>query len=473
MKGPAMPLDNRYLLKQRQMWFVVVEVPPSLRDKLGRRLKVSLKTRDVNVARARRYRAVADLKDRIEVAKRAPKGSLQDPIVAEAVAYRDAMELAQVVDARGPAPDADNPSIVTQTELLDSAIAERAEAMEAAGDPRWQEFMGIARGESAPLTLLVDQWLAEGSLQGRPLRPQTAAERKAAVGGLGDWMTAEGLPQTIEAVTRKVAGRYVAAISQGREPATVVKLLQGIRGYWGWLIKRGHLPEDASNPWSGQAPRKPPKDTNGLDRERAFTDAEVALLLASPPDTVMGEFMLVAALTGMRREEIGRLRVKDCADGVFVIPQGKTAAAARRVPVHPELAAMVERRVTGKGPEGFLFADLPGTDKDNRTDAIGKTFTRYRRTLGIQDGDARRSRVNFHSFRRWFTTAAINAGQPSHVVSLVVGHAEGRSGMTLGRYWQGADDPALRAVVEAVRLPNIGEAPGAASGSDAASQVAA
>jgi hypothetical protein len=64
---------------------------------------------------------------------------------------------------------------------------------------------------------------------------------------------------------------------------------------------------------------------------------------------------------------------------------------------------------------------------------------------GIQEGNGRRSRVNFHSLRRWFITTAINAGQPTHIVSLVVGHKEGRKGMTLGRYWQGADDPLLRA----------------------------
>jgi integrase len=99
-----------------------------------------------------------------------------------------------------------------------------------------------------------------------------------------------------------------------------------------------------------------------------------------------------------------------------------------------------------------LFDELRSKNTE-RTDPIGKAFARYRRELGIQEGARRRSRINFHSFRRWFITAAINANQPPHVVSLVTGHKEGRKGMTLGRYWQGADDAALRAVVEAVKLP--------------------
>ena len=63
----------------------------------------------------------------------------------------------------------------------------------------------------------------------------------------------------------------------------------------------------------------------------------------------------------------------------------------------------------------------------------------------------RRSRVNFHSFRRWFITAAIQAGQPTRVVQQVVGHR--LSGMTEGVYFGGDTMDAKRACVEAVALP--------------------
>ena len=68
---------------------------------------------------------------------------------------------------------------------------------------------------------------------------------------------------------------------------------------------------------------------------------------------------------------------------------------------------------------------------------------RHRRACGLQDGEARRSLLNFHSLRRAFITLAINAGQPPHLVSLVVGHAEGRKGMTMGRYYAGPSDEML------------------------------
>jgi hypothetical protein len=54
-----MAADNRWLVRQRQTWYAIVEVPPSLRGVLGRRIKRTLKTRDIHVARARRHKAVA------------------------------------------------------------------------------------------------------------------------------------------------------------------------------------------------------------------------------------------------------------------------------------------------------------------------------------------------------------------------------------------------------------------------------
>jgi hypothetical protein len=44
---------------------------------------------------------------------------------------------------------------------------------------------------------------------------------------------------------------------------------------------------------------------------------------------------------------------------------------------------LVERRVTGKAPDAFLFDELRAKSAE-RTGPIGKQFIRYRRALGIQ-----------------------------------------------------------------------------------------
>jgi hypothetical protein len=271
--------DNRYLIRIRQGWFVSVEVPPSLRKVLGRRLKRTLRTRDVDVARARRFRVVAKLKETIEAARRGPQGPQGDPMVAEAMAWRESLVVTEDLrETPGAGYD-------TQAELIASLVGDRAEALHDAGDERWEEFLSIARGKVTPLSLYVEDWLAEGALSGVPLSQKTVRERRSALRALGSWLVADGTPATVEAVTRRVAGHYVQALLQGdREPSTVGRLLVGIRGYWSWLQRRGYLPDELRNPWTEQAPRRRPPDPGGLNEERAFTDAEIAPVAGQPAE---------------------------------------------------------------------------------------------------------------------------------------------------------------------------------------------
>jgi integrase len=441
-----MGADNRWLVRQRQTWFAVVEVPPSLRSKLGRRIKRTLRTRDVAVARARRFKVVADIKAQIEVAR---KERQPDPLEAEALAWREGSEAIRRGE-RVIYPPAEDESDWGQEAFHQSLIGDRADALKREGKSEDQiaAFVGLAMGWTTPLDAYVEQWLSEMGAKG-DLKERTKLERRRTITLLDNWLKQERLAGTIEAVTRKVAGRFVTEhlMPSGRHRSTIAKRIRTLSNYWTWLRRRGHVPEDGRNPWSEQAPTTR-AEAEG-ERERAFTDDEMSKLFAEPPNSTLADFMAVAALSGMRREEVGRLTVADCQDGIFIVRGTKSAAALRRVPIHSGLAAIVKRRCQGDA-SGYLFDELRAGPMGERTDALGKLFTRFRRSLGIQDGDGRRSRVNFHSFRRWFNTAAINAGQSERLVRYLMGHADDT--MT-GRYWSGAEDAALRAVVEAVRLP--------------------
>jgi integrase len=85
--------------------------------------------------------------------------------------------------------------------------------------------------------------------------------------------------------------------------------------------------------------------------------------------------------------------------------------------------------------------------------ALSKRFGRYRQTLCVHEtaDGARHSRVDFHSWRRWFITTARNAGVDRAVVAAVVGHEVGN--LTDDTYSGGPGEKLLRACVEAVRLP--------------------
>ena len=94
-----------------------------------------------------------------------------------------------------------------------------------------------------------------------------------------------------------------------------------------------------------------------------------------------------------------------------------------------------------------------------------KAFTRYRRTVGVDERaeGARQSNVDFHSFRRWFIRKARDAltsgkatGYSYWTIAEVVGHSKEDSlplAMTMSRYSGDDTVEAKRACVEAVTLP--------------------
>jgi len=443
--------DTRWLERRRQGWYAVVYVPLRLHAKLGKKLRRSLKTRELRVAQARRYEAIADFQARIA---QADKGT-HDPLLDEAFAWRGVKEMAsrgERVNAMGD-PDRED----HQEGLVDDLIGERVEEIRRAdGDAAAGAFAGIAAGIATPLLHHLGDWLREGGAKG-PYQPRTKRQLEGDLKGLEGWMKGASLPPTVEAIDRRAAGRYVTEhlTRTGLDAKTVQRKVSACRSYWVWLGRKGHVPDDR-NPWDRQAPAKAAANGRGGETERPFTDAELVALLNGPADPELADLMRVAALSGMRIEEIYRLQVRYCAQGMFDIRVAKTRAGVRKVPIHPDLAAIVARRVKGKEPTGYLFHE-PGAlvEGRERSMAASKRFGHYRKRDGVgvdeQAEGKRRSLVNFHSFRRWFVTTAIRRGQPKHVVEQVTGHA--LNGMTLGVYFGGDDAARLRECVEAVRLP--------------------
>lgn len=270
-----------------------------------------------------------------------------------------------------------------------------------------------------------------------------------------------------------MAGRFVQHrfIDQGADPSTANKTITGLKSYWTWLIKRGHIESDGNrdvpNPWEGQRlGKKKRRGETGEPTKRPFTDAEVSILIAGTASKLrLGDFVKVAALTGMRRDEIANLKVKHVADGMIRVLGTKTDAALRDVPLHPDLVDLLTRRCKGKAATAFIFDELPeqASDARGRGAPITQEFTRERRDLGVEDKEegARQSRIDLHSFRRWFIKKAVEAleegatGFTAWTIADVVGHSkeDGQLPMTMGRYPGRADTKALRACVESVRLP--------------------
>jgi len=435
MVGGVVMSDARWLRKQGRTWYAVMETPRDCLKRVGkRRLLKSLGTRDQHVAIARRHAALAEFQ---KIFERARQPDADDPLIEAAETWRKTFAAHETGEIPG-----------SLSAAQDVFADETATIRRAFGNEAAATFVGIATGTGTPLLQHVDTWLAEGGAKG-PLTAVTAAQYRVALEEFAAWAKAARIA-TVEGVTKAIAGRFVTEtfVTLGVHSQTANKKITGLSAYWKWMRKRVGI---TGEPWAGQLLSKASRRNGGESPKRPFQEAEVLALIAGKPDVELADAIRVAALSGMRISEMYRLTVADCADGWFNVRQSKTEAGVRRVPIHLDLAAIVARRLDGKAPGGLLFHEavraLP-----THTMAVSQRFIRYRKRVGVHDSNegVRGSRVDFHSWRRWFVTRARNAGIDRAVVAAVVGH---EAGNVTDDVYSRVGDTALRACVEAVRLP--------------------
>lgn len=208
------------------------------------------------------------------------------------------------------------------------------------------------------------------------------------------------------------------------------------------------------NPWRGQSVKK--KRSNGRhartdddSKRRPFTEKEGRNFLATL-DGVDRDVSMVAAVTGMRLEEIASLTPADVqvkGNAAWLsITHGKTAAAVRRVPVvDPSVRKMLlARKAQGNAR---LFHELQPDRFGDLGSALGKRVGRKLRAIGLTDP----ALVAEHSWRHRARTLMEHADIMPWIADAVLGHA--RPGEGLGRYSAGPSDGQRIEAVKSITLP--------------------
>ncbi|WP_192877763.1 tyrosine-type recombinase/integrase [Paracoccus sp. SY] len=464
MVGKSKKGGERLLLLQRNVWWFRQQVPAAVRSRIAgpQFIMVNLRTADVIEAKRRRdelesqtriqFRHIATgRRETLELPGWKPSG--EPKRAALGPAERGAMWRDAVADAVAAEDD-------YIEDIARDLAADEAERF-GDDDAKRRAFSDAFTGREK-----VDHHL-ETYLSAVGLAPKTTGERRGLVGKMARWAAGKGL--TLDRIDRRQAGKYVAEEIDHLHPVTQTKHLTALRQYWIYLAKRGHIDlpsgEDRNSgwPWNGQQIEKRGKRVergSKMEEERPFTDDEVRKLLYAPwpmkkPDweSQIRDATTISLLTGMRLAEVLTLWVGDVDRDWFDIKEGKTEAAARRVPIHPDLKAIVKRRTEGKAGTDWLFHELrPERDAG---DTFGKRFKRFREAVGVDDrrNGVRRSLVNFHSARRWFTTKARHAGHSKETIAQIVGHKADKSDVTFGVYAREASGEQLKACVEDVQLP--------------------
>ncbi|BDW84323.1 hypothetical protein MACH21_05000 [Roseicyclus marinus] len=318
----------------------------------------------------------------------------------------------------------------------------------------------------------VDHYLEEYLLKA-DLAPKTVKEQRGLIGRFAAWCRERGIK--LDRINKRTAGKYVSEVIDEMHPSTQKKHLTALRSYWRFLARRGHVTLPAGEkiktgwPWNDQEMERNGKRVergSKEERERPFTDDEViTLLYAQLPgrnkwNTTLRDAVKIGLLSGMRLAEILTLWVEEVRDEgpeigiVFDIQQGKTEAAARKVPVHSELQEIIQRRMRGKKGKEWLFDECAKLGDPG--DTLGKAFGRFRKALGVHEKPegVRRSLVNFHSTRRTFATKADRAGVRDAIIKDVLGHVPDKKDTTRSSYIAKSSGRQMRACVEAVKVPS-------------------
>lgn len=446
MAGKSSKGSKRLLDLRGQTWWFRMAIPAACLDHFhGKTMYMqSLNTGDIKQAMAQRdilEREVRSLFARVKAGEIIT--SAEEIAEQRGQIYREAMAAVSQSGDREALQD-----LVWAAEAEEDALKEKAR----------DRFARAFAGDN-PVDHHFDAYL-----DAIKLAPKTTAERRGVLNRFARWCLAEKF--RLPDITRRNAGRYVTEVIEPMDRSTAKKHMTALRSYWEYLLSKDHVTgKREDNPWIGQqvSSKKRRVERGDGDDERPYTEDELKRLLYAPypkgidPDwePLLRDALTISCLSGMRQAEILTLWVEEVRDGVFNIQQGKTQAAARKVPIHPALAEIVKRRIEGKQPKDWLFHEV--ADLRDPGDTFGKRFNPFRKKLGVHEllPGKRRSLVNFHSARKWFTTQARHANQPAETIKDVIGHkADKKKDITFGVYTTGASAAQMKACVEAVKLPS-------------------
>ncbi|WP_368286378.1 site-specific integrase [Klebsiella variicola] len=186
------------------------------------------------------------------------------------------------------------------------------------------------------------------------------------------------------------------------------------------------------------------------DREsyEPFTRDELSKVLELL-DEEMKAVAMVGMYSGMRLNEICSMQISNTVEGIwcFEVTEGKTRNAARLVPIHSRLIALVKRLIQDNH-NGFLFYHASITERADGKRSTWHTqrFTRVKRKALGEQGTERKV---FHSLRGMFISQLDRHGVPEDKIALIVGHERGKT-ESFRTYSKGAGMKELSEYVELI-----------------------
>ncbi len=445
-EASGITVDRRNLKLRKCSWYVRLKVPRSLR-KIVRKSEIvrALHTRDFVEANRRKHAALAEIHD--ELARIEAKSVM--PLDSANALLETARTLAEAVTTGGATqPEAD---LAMQIHLREQTAKLETQAY----------GIGVSPAQIVERTLILARRTLNGGRVYRISRTildylkekaphvtmQTLDQKERQLGELADWL---GSHTEVITLTRQQAGRYVQEklLTKDHSIKTVKDTLSHLRAFWSWLMGRGIVD---INVFDGISQTLRASTRGKSVRRRPWTNTEVRqLLVGIPTSDPLWALCAIGAYTGMRREEIAQLTLRDVSDdGALIVTEGKTAAAIRRIPIHPVLAPLI-KRLEATSKDGYMIPGLLRGGRDHRRGHyLGKRFTEMRRKLGLDS-----PQTVFHSFRKSLAQRCEDEGVPESTTDLIGGWSRGRR-MSYGLYSPGPSFETLRQSIAKVTYGEV------------------
>jgi integrase len=415
-----------HLMQQGHVWFVRMVIPPDVRGLIGKSIiKVATHERDIHRAATIAAPIIAGVKQAIQDARL----KLKPPVEIRAE------ELA----ARYRALTGEDAAAFKLVDVLQFALRETGQSI-----PKFVQAMSPQTTVLLPGTDPVSRQVALLTGQATPfLKHADAWKKQVAVAPKTRdeyWTALHAFANAVKQPLEDLKGAHVqgwvdamlhAGDDEGLDSQTVRKKLSGCRNYWNYLRFRG-LVADERKPFDDRDVKNPPGSVK-TEIARYEPKEIVALWQAAEAEdnALLADLIRIAAFTGGRREDIARLKVGDLKTdpdtGVrFMHMRGKTDAGDRDVPIHPQIADLIDRLAAAPDPEGYLIPSRAENQYGLRATIIGKEFSHLKTKLGYGETHT------FHSIRHTVTHLFEAAECPEGVAQDIIGHK--KLGMTYGLY---------------------------------------
>ena len=380
-----------YVIRRRNLYYVNMQVPKSLRPILGKAaLQQSLCTDSLSEAAILSLPLVAQFK---AVIKNAKRGHV--PETDELKRLRDALALERstlpVVVGLG-----------TYTQPREAYL--RDMAIDVAETDAEREAVDIEFGSLILLADHLNSWLGALNVKSKTLDHYSRVVSE---------FTNEF--RTNKDVTPVTVTQWVSLAWGKKSNKAIKRDLGAVRGFWKYLSVQIHGdPAVLPNVFAGASSlgHKRTRD------HRAFTGSEYHQLLSICADQLISDVMRVAIHSGMRIEEIFQLRLADVQDQVFLVKSSKTKAGRRSIPVHKDITQTVAR-LQDTSTDGFLVSGQGANKYGQRYSSFSRKFDK------LLESESLRGETAFHSFRRSFSTALEANQVPQVEVARLMGHEIG------------------------------------------------